>query len=86
MARVKPVELFDHFNPQLRAALDEAITKALPGAEVDKRMLYLEFRLALNRKVKPGRTCPIPRSTQIRGRLHEHDPDRGPWHQGRSRR
>ncbi len=58
MARVKPVELFDHFNPQLRAAFDEAIVKALPGVEVDKRMLYLEFRLALNKKVKQWENVP----------------------------
>jgi hypothetical protein len=58
MARVKPIELFDHFNPQLRAALDEAIAKALPDAEIDKRMLYLEFRLALNKKVKPWENVP----------------------------
>ncbi len=58
MARVKPVELFDHFNPQMRAALDEAIAKVLPGAEIDKRMLYLEFRLALNRKVKQWENVP----------------------------
>jgi len=59
MARVKPVELFDHFNPQMRGALDEAIAKALPeGAEIDKRMFYLEFRLALNRKVKLWENVP----------------------------
>lgn len=59
MARVKPVELFDHFNPQMRAALDEAVAKVLPqGAEIDKRMFYLEFRLALNRKVKLWENVP----------------------------
>lgn len=58
MARVKPVELFDHFNPQMRAALDEAIAKVLPDTEIDKRMLYLEFRLALNRKVKQWENVP----------------------------
>ena len=59
MARVKPVELFDHFNPQMRGALDEAIAKALPeGAEIDKRMFYLEFRLVLNRKVKLWENVP----------------------------
>ena len=58
MARVKPIELFDHFNPQMRAALDEALTRALPDAEVDRRMLYLEFRLALNRKVKQWENVP----------------------------
>jgi hypothetical protein len=58
MSRVKPVELLDNFNPQMRAALDEAITKALPNAEIDKRMLYLEFRLALNKKLKQWENVP----------------------------
>ena len=58
MARVRPQELFDHFNPQMRAALDEALTKLLPEAQVDRRMLYLEFRLALNRKVKQWENVP----------------------------
>jgi len=58
MARVKPIELFDHFNPQMRAALDEALSRVLPDAEVDRRMLYLEFRLALNRKVKQWENVP----------------------------
>jgi hypothetical protein len=58
MARVKPQELFDHFNPQMRAALDEAVTKLMPNAQVDRRMLYLEFRLALNRKVKQWESVP----------------------------
>jgi hypothetical protein len=58
MARIKPIELFDNFNPQMRAALDEAIAKALPGAELDKRMLYLEFRLALNKKFKQWENVP----------------------------
>jgi hypothetical protein len=58
MARVRPVELFDHFNPQMRAALDEAIAKALPDADLDKRMLYMEFRLALNKKVKQWENVP----------------------------
>jgi hypothetical protein len=42
----------------MRAALDEAIAKALPDAEIDKRMLYLEFRLALNKKVKQWENVP----------------------------
>jgi hypothetical protein len=58
MARVKPAELFDNFNPQMRAALDEAVAKALPNAEIDKRMLYLEFRLALNKKFKQWENVP----------------------------
>jgi hypothetical protein len=58
MARVKSQELFDHFNPQMRAALDEAVSKLLPDAAVDRRLLYLEFRLALNRKLKQWENVP----------------------------
>ncbi len=58
MARVKPQELFDQFNPQMRAALEEALNKLLPDAQVDRRMLYLEFRLALNRKFKQWENVP----------------------------
>ena len=58
MARVRPVELFDHFNPQMRAAFDEALAKAMPDAGLDMRMLYLEFRLALNKKVKQWENVP----------------------------
>lgn len=58
MSRVKPQELFDQFNPQMRAALEEALNKLLPDAQVDRRMLYLEFRLALNRKFKQWENVP----------------------------
>ena len=47
MARIKPIEIFDHLNIPMRAALDEAVERALPGVEVDRRKLYLEFRRAL---------------------------------------
>jgi len=58
VARIKPVEILDHLNPQVRAALDEAVTRTLPGVEVDKRQLYLEFRRALALKLKPWENIP----------------------------
>jgi len=42
----------------MRAALEEALNKMLPDAQVDRRMLYLEFRLALNRKFKQWENVP----------------------------
>ncbi len=39
MARIKPGEIFDHRNPQLRAALDEAVARNLPVVEVGERQL-----------------------------------------------
>lgn len=58
MARVKPAEIFDYFNPQMRAALDEAVERALPGAEVDRRKLYLEFRRGLATRLKAWENVP----------------------------
>lgn len=58
MARIKSVEIFDHLNPQMRAALDEAVGRALPGVEVDRRLLYLEFRRALAQRLKAWENVP----------------------------
>jgi hypothetical protein len=58
MARIKPGEIFDHLNPQMRAALDEAVERALPGVEVDERQLYLEFRRALATRCKQWENVP----------------------------
>ncbi len=58
MARIKPLDIFDHLNVQMRAALDEAVARALPGAEVDKRQLYLEFRRALGTRLKAWENVP----------------------------
>ena len=58
VARIRPSDIFDHLNPQMRAALDEAVARTLPGVEVDKRQLYLEFRRALALKLKQWENVP----------------------------
>lgn len=58
MARIKPAEIFEHLNPQMRAALDEAVERTLPGVEVDRRKLYLEFRRALATRLKAWENVP----------------------------
>ncbi len=58
VARIKTADLFDHLNTQLRAALDEAVDKTLPGIEIDKRQLYLAFRRALASKLKQWENVP----------------------------
>ncbi len=58
MARIKPQEIFDHFNPPLRAALDEALERTLPGIEMDRRKLYLEFRRSLATRLKAWENVP----------------------------
>jgi len=58
MARIRPNDIFDHLNPQMRAALDEAVDKTLPDVEVDKCSLYLAFRRAMTAKLKPWENVP----------------------------
>jgi hypothetical protein len=58
VARIKPVEILDHLNPQVRAALDEAVARTLPGVAVDNRQFYLEFRRALALKLKQWENVP----------------------------
>ncbi len=58
MARIKSADVFDHLTPQIRAALDDAVERALPGVEVDRRKLYLEFRRALGARLKPWENVP----------------------------
>ena len=58
MARIKLAEIFDQLNPQLRQAMDDAVERAVPGAEIDRAKLYREFRLAVNRRVKAWENVP----------------------------
>jgi hypothetical protein len=58
VARIKLVDIIDHLNPQIRASLDEAVEHTLPGVEVDRRKLYLEFRRALGARLKPWENVP----------------------------
>jgi hypothetical protein len=58
MARIRPNDIFDHLSPQMRAVLDEAVDKTLPGVVVDKRQLYLALRRALSAKLKPWESVP----------------------------
>ncbi len=58
MARIKLVEIVDQMAPQVRAALDEAVERTVPGVAVDRAMLYREFRRALGTRVKMWENVP----------------------------
>ncbi len=58
MARIKLVEIVDHLSPQVRAALDEAVERTVPGVEVDRARLYREFRRALSARAKMWENVP----------------------------
>ncbi len=58
MARIKMAELVEQLTPQMRGALDDAMQRALPEVEVDRRQLYLEFRRALLARCKAWENVP----------------------------
>ncbi len=58
MARIKLVEIVDHLAPQMRAALDEAVERTVPGVEIDRARLYREFRRALGARAKMWENIP----------------------------
>jgi hypothetical protein len=58
MARIKLVEIVDHLSPQVRAALDEAVERTVPGVEVDRARLYRGFRRALGTRAKMWENVP----------------------------
>ncbi len=58
MARIKMADIVEQLTPQMRGALDDAVARALPGVEVDRRQLYLEFRRALLARCKAWENVP----------------------------
>ncbi len=58
MARIKMLEIVEALAQPLRGALDEAVDKALPGAQVDKAQLFREFRRALLARSKQWERVP----------------------------
>jgi hypothetical protein len=58
MARVKIEGIVDHFSAQMRHALDEAVSKAVPGARFRSHELFLEFRRAVGRRCNTWEEIP----------------------------
>ena len=58
MARVKMLELVEALAVPLRGAMDDALAKVLPEAEVDRAVLFREFRRALLARTKPWERVP----------------------------
>jgi hypothetical protein len=58
MARVKIEEIVDHLSSDMRRALADAVQRACPGCDVDKRALFREFRRAVGRKCSTWENVP----------------------------
>ncbi len=50
MARVKIQSIIEHLSQDMKRALEDAVSRALPDAQIDRTELYREFRKAVGRK------------------------------------
>ena len=50
MAHVRIEEIIDHLEYEMKRALDDAVSKAIPGVSVDRSRLFKEFVKAVGRK------------------------------------
>jgi hypothetical protein len=58
MARIKMLEVVEALAAPMRAGLDEALERTLPGVEVDRAQLFREFRRALLARSKQWERVP----------------------------
>lgn len=50
MAQVNIEEIIDHLSSDIRRALEDAVKKSIPGANIDSHQLFRDFRRAVGRK------------------------------------
>ncbi len=50
MARVKIEDVVDHLGYDMKRALEDAVRRVMPNANVDRNQLFREFRRAVGRK------------------------------------
>lgn len=50
MARVKIQSIIEHLDYDMKRALEGAVSRVLPNAEINRYELYREFRRAVGRK------------------------------------
>ena len=50
MARVKIQSIVEYLDYDMKRALEDAVSRALPEADIDRSELYREFRRAVGRK------------------------------------
>ncbi len=58
MAKIKAGEIIEHLAQPMRKALEDALTKVLPGTQYDPQELFKEFRRAVGRRCRPYEIVP----------------------------
>jgi hypothetical protein len=58
MARIKPEEIIEHLDRDMRVALEIAVKQVLPEAEFDSMALFRAFVLAVDRQCSQWERVP----------------------------
>lgn len=58
MAKIKPAEVLDHLGPQVRKALEDAMTATMPETKIDTMEFYKAFKRALGRRCREWELVP----------------------------
>lgn len=58
MARVKIEDIVDHLDSDMKRALEDAVRRVMPNANVDRNQLFREFRRAVGRKCSTWESVP----------------------------
>ena len=58
MERVKIEDIIDHLDYDMKRVLELAVKRIIPDVNVDKNLLFLEFRKAVGRKCKTWESVP----------------------------
>lgn len=58
MAKIKIEEIIEYLDSDMKKALKDAVDRASPGNNIDKRALFKEFKRAVGKKCSTWETVP----------------------------
>ena len=58
MARVKIEDVIDYLSNDIRRALEDAVSRVVPNAQINSHQLFREFRRAVGRKCNTWENVP----------------------------
>lgn len=58
MARIKIEDIIEHLDYDMKRALEDAVQRVIPNADVDRNTLFREFRKAVGRKCSTWENVP----------------------------
>ncbi|RMD98529.1 MAG: hypothetical protein D6814_07395 [Calditrichaeota bacterium] len=58
MARVRIAEVIEHFDHEMKRALEEAVKRQLPESPIDRNTLYKDFVKAVRSRLRDWENVP----------------------------